>query len=286
MILQGNRGGFVVFSRGEALRLQKDLFDRQTLGAVRYADPAAWVLATATARALRRKKGEVSAAKDRIGVVVVSSHGPIETLRRVAEDARSGFASPLRYPASNPGSVAGVSSILFGLQGPTLNLLIARGRCPTGAVYLQTVVGSWGRGLHGCCGLHPRSAGTVPRTLSSYWRRRRRSPVGVRPRSCYELVDLHPRNSRAGFMNAFSPDAVGRFLDRVQDLCTPQSPDRPHRSFEELARSAKVGLRPGDLVVLRCRTGRNFYGSSSPFSPRAGFRLLSLPILLPASCRI
>ena len=70
------------------------------------------------------RKGEVSAAKDCIGVVAVSSHGPIETLRRVAEDAaRSGFASPLRYPASNPGSVAGDLIHPF-LQGPTLNLLM------------------------------------------------------------------------------------------------------------------------------------------------------------------
>jgi hypothetical protein len=59
-----------------------------------------------------------------MGVVVVSSHGPLETLRKVADDARAGFGSPLRYPASNPGSVAGVSCILFGLQGPTLNLLM------------------------------------------------------------------------------------------------------------------------------------------------------------------
>jgi 3-oxoacyl-(acyl-carrier-protein) synthase len=124
MIPQASNADFVVFSQGEAVRAQKDLFDRQTLATVRYADPAAWVLATAAARALAPKKDEVMAASDRVGVVVVSSHGPIETLSKVADDARSGFASPLRYPASNPGSLAGVSCILFGLQGPTLNLLM------------------------------------------------------------------------------------------------------------------------------------------------------------------
>ena len=124
MIVQGNRSeNFVVLSSGEATHVQKELFDRQALGVVRYADPAAWVVATAVARALAPRKDQVIAARDRVGVVVVSSHGPIETLCKVAEDARSGFASPLRYPASNPGSVAGVSCILFGLQGPTLNLL-------------------------------------------------------------------------------------------------------------------------------------------------------------------
>jgi len=122
----------VVLSRGEALHPQKHLFDRQVLAVVRYADPAAWVLATATARALAPKKDQVVAAKDRLGIVAVSSHGPIETLSKVAEDARNGFASPLRYPASNPGSLAGVSCILFGLRGPTLNLLLG----PTAGVPL------------------------------------------------------------------------------------------------------------------------------------------------------
>jgi len=139
MIQQSNRSeNFVVCSSGEASHVQKDLFDRQALAVVRYADPAAWVVATAVARALAARKDQVNAAKDRVGIVVASSHGPMETLRKVAEDARSGFASPLRYPASNPGSVAGVSCILFGLQGPTLNLLMK----PTEGVPLGLLLSS------------------------------------------------------------------------------------------------------------------------------------------------
>src|SRR5262249_19152831 len=38
--------------------------------------------------------------------------------------AGEGFSSPLRYPAANPGALLGVSCILFGLRGPTLNLIM------------------------------------------------------------------------------------------------------------------------------------------------------------------
>jgi len=117
----------VVVGRGEAEQFQKDLFDRGVLNTVRYADPTAWVTATAVARAVAPVHEQVAAVKDRIGVVTTSAEGPVETQAAVAEAARAGFASPLRYPAGSPGSLAGVSCIAFGFRGPTLNLLHAPG---------------------------------------------------------------------------------------------------------------------------------------------------------------
>ena len=45
-----------------------------------------------------------------MGVLVTSPRGPVETIEAVAQAAREGFSSPLRYPASNPGSLAGVTA--------------------------------------------------------------------------------------------------------------------------------------------------------------------------------
>ncbi len=64
----------------------------------------------------------VAAAGDRIGVVVTSPRGPVETRAWIASATREGSSSPLRFPASNPGSLAGVTCIALGLRGPTLML--------------------------------------------------------------------------------------------------------------------------------------------------------------------
>ena len=120
-------GSAFVLGRGEAEQFQKDIFSRAVLNTVRYADPAAWVTATAVARAIAPIHEQVAAVKDRVGVVVTSAEGPVDAQAAVAEAARSGFPSPLRYPAANPGSMAGVSCIAFGFRGPTLNLLHAPG---------------------------------------------------------------------------------------------------------------------------------------------------------------
>jgi hypothetical protein len=41
-------GGYAALARGEADGLEKSLFRPQALSTVRYADPAAWAVATAT----------------------------------------------------------------------------------------------------------------------------------------------------------------------------------------------------------------------------------------------
>jgi hypothetical protein len=117
-------GCLSIVSRGEADAPQREQLDPRALAAVRYADPAAWVIATAVARALAPVKEQLATAGDQVGVVVTGAQGPVETITTVATAAREGFTSPLRFPAANPGSLAGVTCIAFGVRGPSLSLLL------------------------------------------------------------------------------------------------------------------------------------------------------------------
>jgi hypothetical protein len=133
------RDGLVVVGQGEADEPQPDLFEPRLRTTVRYADPAAWVTAAAVARALAPLR-QAAAVPPQAGLVVSSAHGPTEAMATIEEAARAGYSSPMRYPASNPGSLTGVSCIAFGLQGPTLNLVIPPRRgVPLGLL----VAGGW-----------------------------------------------------------------------------------------------------------------------------------------------
>lgn len=112
----------VVAGSGKADAPQPDLFEARTRATVRYADPAAWTAATAVARALSESKDSLLPSSHDIGMVMVSDHGPVASMADINAVTPSGFSSPLRYAASNPGSLVGVSCIAFGLRGPTINL--------------------------------------------------------------------------------------------------------------------------------------------------------------------
>src|SRR5262245_46727610 len=115
-------GSLGIAARGEADEERREAIDPQARATIRYADAAAWITATAAANALAEVGEPVSEMRPEVGVVTVSDDGPGETMAAVAEAAAAGFSSPMRYPAANPGSLAGVLCIAFGLRGPTLNL--------------------------------------------------------------------------------------------------------------------------------------------------------------------
>jgi hypothetical protein len=123
------QGVLLVTGRGEAVASKRDRFDAPALAAIRYADPAAWITATAVANAIEPARAAIAAEGDRVGIIVTSPDGPVEAIAAITEAARGGFSSPIRYPASNPGSLAGLASIAFGFRGPTLviTLPLARG---------------------------------------------------------------------------------------------------------------------------------------------------------------
>jgi hypothetical protein len=113
-----------VVSRGEALESKRSRFDAPALAAIRYADPAAWMTATAVATAMDPVRERIVEAHDRTGVVAISAEGPVEAMAAMCEASRAGSSSPIRFPASNAGSLAGLTSIAFSFRGPTLMLTL------------------------------------------------------------------------------------------------------------------------------------------------------------------
>ena len=105
----------------EATKPQPDLFDAHFRTVVRFADQTAWITAATIGRCVSGLGSPGSATREATGVVVVCDEGPAETMAVVGKAADEGFSSPIRYPASNPGSLCGVSCIAFGLRGPTMN---------------------------------------------------------------------------------------------------------------------------------------------------------------------
>ncbi|MFT3774345.1 MAG: hypothetical protein QM820_53980 [Minicystis sp.] len=135
-------GALAVAGRGEAIDAKRNQFDataragaaagaderralaEAALGAIRYADPASWTTATAIAQAITAQRDAVLAAHDRVGVIVTSAEGPVEAMAAMNDAAKSGSSSPIRFPASNAGSLAGIPSIGFTFRGPTLMLTL------------------------------------------------------------------------------------------------------------------------------------------------------------------
>jgi hypothetical protein len=111
-----------VVAQADAEEVQQNLFVPPVRAAVRYADPFAWLAATALARALAHVNNWTPHVQHATGLIAVSEQAPADAICAIAQAATEGFSSPLRYPAANPGSFAGVSCIAHGLRGPTMNL--------------------------------------------------------------------------------------------------------------------------------------------------------------------
>jgi 3-oxoacyl-(acyl-carrier-protein) synthase len=128
----------VVAGRGEAVEAKRSRFDAPALASIRYADPASWVTAGAIADAIEASAdpAAVREAHDRVGVVVTSAEGPVEAMAAMHEAAQSRSSSPIRFPASNAGSLAGIPSIAFGFRGPTLMLTLPPDRGAAAAIVL------------------------------------------------------------------------------------------------------------------------------------------------------
>jgi hypothetical protein len=114
----------IVVARAEAAEPRMDLFGPAVRNAVRYADPMSWTAATAVGLALANLKDAIAEMRHSIGLITICQHGPAQTIAAVAEASAAGFSSPMRYPAANPGSLAGVICITHELRGPTINLVM------------------------------------------------------------------------------------------------------------------------------------------------------------------
>jgi hypothetical protein len=135
-------GRVVVAGRGEATEAKRARFDAPAVVAIRYADPASWITANAVANAVDPVREAVLAAHDRAGIVVTSAEGPVEAMAAMHEQALAGSSSPIRFPASNAGSLAGILSIAFGFRGPTVMLTLPPDRgVPVGLLLAEAWLG-------------------------------------------------------------------------------------------------------------------------------------------------
>ncbi|WP_083734848.1 beta-ketoacyl synthase N-terminal-like domain-containing protein [Actinomadura sp. CNU-125] len=107
-----------------------------------YADPAAWLVAAAVAAASTTAEcgTDVLAARDDAGVIVLTGPQPPPTCTALAAQAARGRISPLRFAGANPGILAGLACIRWGLRGPSLVLAAADDGTVGTAL---TVAGSW-----------------------------------------------------------------------------------------------------------------------------------------------
>lgn len=101
-----------------------------TLGEVRpsrrtvslYADPLSWLVLEAVERAMDDAKRPSLPERRDMGHLVVSDICTLHTMRELAGGIPDGRMSPLRFAGANPGQVCGLSSMLFGLNGPSMVL--------------------------------------------------------------------------------------------------------------------------------------------------------------------
>jgi hypothetical protein len=129
-----------ILGRGESDGSLSRSYTDRSKPKVRYADPAAWAVVSAVGRVGDGVENLNAADLERTGVLLVSEHGPVETMATVAATARTGYLSPLRFPAATPGSLVGLTCIVFGFRGPSLNLTMP---VTKGIPIAAVVAGNW-----------------------------------------------------------------------------------------------------------------------------------------------
>ncbi|KUL37325.1 hypothetical protein ADL22_21900 [Streptomyces sp. NRRL F-4489] len=96
-------------------------------GSSLFADPVAWLMTEAAARAAADCDTDLTAAGDQVGMIAISEICTMDTMRTIARATPRGRLSPLKFAGANPGSVAGLPCIRNGFRGPTLALSMPPG---------------------------------------------------------------------------------------------------------------------------------------------------------------
>lgn len=125
--VENSAASLALLAAGSANAAEANAFRKQHVALVRYADPISWAAVAAVNKVLKQLPSDSSDANahNEIGIIACSLFGPMETMQRVAQSAKDGMVSPMRFPAANPGALAGVPAIVFHLRGPTLNFTLA-----------------------------------------------------------------------------------------------------------------------------------------------------------------
>ncbi len=84
---------------------------------IRFVDPASLLVAIAVEKCLKDTKLD----HESVGIIATSQLSTISTFQKVYEESKTSIVSPLKFSAASPGTLAGLSCILFGLRGPSIH---------------------------------------------------------------------------------------------------------------------------------------------------------------------
>jgi hypothetical protein len=129
-----------IHSRGEATSSTRAVLRDISSRSVRYADPITWTVTAAIARAIANCDFCLENFREEIGIITVSATAPAQTISDIADAMKSGFSSPLRFPAASPCTLVGVACIAYGFRGPTLNLAMP---CSSGMKIALCITEQW-----------------------------------------------------------------------------------------------------------------------------------------------
>lgn len=163
----------LVFAWGESSDYSRHDLGPEVTRIIRFADPAAWMIAKAAKEALAHIRNLPHLARD-VGVISMSAEGPRETRDLVASISREHKPSALKFPAANPGSIIAVACSALQIHGPTINFTMPVPRALEAALPLAAY---W---------LRSRS---VPAVLVVAWHQRSRSVRFARVASLVRPID-------------------------------------------------------------------------------------------------
>jgi hypothetical protein len=85
-----------------------------------YADPASWAVLEAVDELWAGCPDDVRAASETTAMVLVSTHGTVDTMSAIARAVPGGRLSPLRFAGASAGGPVSLVCLVHGLRGPTL----------------------------------------------------------------------------------------------------------------------------------------------------------------------
>ena len=273
----------LIAGSGEADSYQRDLFEPKVRSTVRYADPAAWITATAVARALSGAQELLAAWRHEIGMIAISDQGPGAIDGPGSADGTTGFSSPLHYAASSPGRWWEFPDRLRIAWTNDESDYGPAGWPSRGPDLVRGLAGAEGRQADGC--------GRLPRLQL------RRNPESRNAPGAAWIAGFRRAADRAGsglaggrrsrrwsrrMKNFLSPHLLDSFVERTVEAL----PDGLPHTSPDCAALGKAwrqhGLRPGDLVLLCLPNSRELLHQFFGVLMAGGVPAL-LPPIMPAA---
>ena len=85
-----------------------------------YADPASWAVLEAVDELWKGCPDDVRAAPGTTAMILVSTHGTVDTMAAIARAVPTGRLSPLRFAGASTGGPISLVCLVHGFRGPTI----------------------------------------------------------------------------------------------------------------------------------------------------------------------